>query len=287
MLDILARKGHVVMPRIKISAEEPPKFSFVEVGQNKATTFTGLCAKHDRLLFSAVERQPIDLSSTEHLFLLAYRAVLKEAHATRKSALDIQCIFQEGAGKGLWPGNEPTPAGMLAVEQMMSAHMVDDVKRQFDEAFLKQDWERVRHKIALLEVEPNLAVNAMFSTGVYSEILQAPAFVTLNVFPARPKLAVIFSYLHENHPQAFEALGHVWELSGYCQQYELSKLILGKCENLVLSPRLYEAFTAQQKAAILQYFERNTFGASFETEDGNLLLFKPLPFGGPKIAGAD
>lgn len=73
------------------------------MGRNNATTFTGLCADHDADLFRPIDTNEIDLSSDEHLFLLSYRAVLKEAYMTRKSAIDTQLTYQRGIEGGLLP----------------------------------------------------------------------------------------------------------------------------------------------------------------------------------------
>jgi hypothetical protein len=109
VLDALSRSGHVVMPRLRTSFDQPPQFVFREVGRNKATTFTGLCGEHGYALFEPIEAHPIDLGKKNHLFLLAYRAVLKEAHAARKSAIDLQLSYQKGIEKGLFPKDEPSP----------------------------------------------------------------------------------------------------------------------------------------------------------------------------------
>ena len=113
ILDLLCRDGHVIMPKLDLSPDKPPECVFQPVGRNLATTFTGLCRNHDRELFKPIEAKPIQTSNLQHLFLLAYRAVLKESHDSRKAAIGLQLSFQEGIERGIIPREQPSPGGCL------------------------------------------------------------------------------------------------------------------------------------------------------------------------------
>ena len=276
VLDLLCRDGHVMMPRLKLVAGRPPEFVFQLTGRNRATTFTGLCKNHDRKLFRMIETNPPQLSDPQHLFLLSYRAVLMETHASRKSAIDVQMSYQKGVETGIFPKEEPSPPGMLACELLGGAFQVDCVRQMFNMAYLSGAWNAVLHQAFCIESRPALAVNSMFSTGRYSELLNAPAFVTLNVFPVtKNRTAVIFSYIAEQKSEAEEAFGYIWSSKGQDQQYELSKLILRKVQNLAIAPDFFNTFTKQRKETVRQYFMRNIAGHSFELKDPGLLLFWP------------
>lgn len=276
VLESLCRNGHVVMPKLQVTLSKPPRYVFCEVGRNKATTFTGLCSHHDRELFLPIEINNIDLSNLHHLFLLSYRAVLKEAHASRKSAFDTQSNYLLGTERGLYPKDEPSAPGILAVEQIMSAYMVEETKIEFEKAFITNNWALVGHEVLEIDAAPGIAVNSMFSTDLWSEELDGPAFVTLNVFPSNGKTAVVFSYLQQNRSQTHQAFIHILNAEGHYRQYELSKLILRKCENLVISPYLYDQFSVKQKSAIANYFNRNVAGHSYDVEDHQLFIFTPI-----------
>ena len=276
VLDLLCRDGHVLMPRLKVAADRPPEFVFQPTGRNLATTFTGLCKNHDRELFRAIETKPVQLSDPQHRFLLAYRAVLMEAHASRKSMIDLQLSYQKGVEKGIYPKDEPSRPGMLAVEMAVDAFQVERVKRIFDKAYLSGDWDVVMHHVNCIDSRPALAVNSMFSTELYSEFLGWAAFVTLNVFPiTNDRTAVVFSFIAEQRSEAEEAFGYIWSSGDGYQQYELSKLILKKIQNLAISPDFYGTFTEQRKETVRQYFMRNMPGHSFDLEDPDLFLFWP------------
>jgi hypothetical protein len=276
VLDLLCETGKVVMPKLEVGFEQPPNIVFRKIGRKNATTFTGLCGKHDHAMFKPIETSPIDINKAEHLFLLAYRAVLKETHSVRKAAVDLQLSYLKGTERGLFPKDELSTPGMLAVEQMMAAYLVESEKVEMDAAYLTRTWDRVSHEVAEIAGRPTIAVNSMFTTGIYSEITDAPAFVMLNVFPRNETTVVVFSYLKEHRLQAHQAFGHIWAASGHYNYYLLSKLILMKCENLVMSPSFYESLPEQQIEVIAYFFMRNSCGHTFDYDDPRLFLFEPV-----------
>jgi hypothetical protein len=79
VLELIQTDGHVLMPDLRL-VDGQPKVEFVKVGRNDASTFTGLCSKHDTELFKAIDTEPLDLDDSEHLRQLAYRAVMREFH---------------------------------------------------------------------------------------------------------------------------------------------------------------------------------------------------------------
>src|SRR5689334_21911734 len=58
-LDRIAENGHVTMVRHDVD-QDGVHLSFREMGRNKATTFTGLCAEHDKQLFLPIDNAEID-----------------------------------------------------------------------------------------------------------------------------------------------------------------------------------------------------------------------------------
>ncbi len=278
ILDRLAEDGHVISPRIQIAfSNEPPNYAFEHIGRNKATTFTGLCSEHDTQLFKPIDTRPIDIKSAEHLFLLAYRSVLKEAHATRKAVVDTQGLYKLGAKHDLYSLDGPSEPGMLAVEQMISAYLVEETKRHFDAAYLSANWSALRHSVLSLESQPCLAVSSMLSTDLYSTYVDGPAYVALNVFPHDDHTVAVFSCLAQDSILMAERFSALFSASGPYQLYELSKLILRRCENLVIAPKHYESFSSQQRQAIEEYFRRNTGGHEFNVENPEIFLFGAVP----------
>ena len=69
-------------------------FSLRKIGINDASTFTGFCAEHDKLLFSRIEDEDI-IPDLEQIFLLSYRGLCREIYAKgnqRNTGLK-QCVL--------------------------------------------------------------------------------------------------------------------------------------------------------------------------------------------------
>ena len=130
VLDLLVSEGHVIMLRPKFHPDYFD-FQFQKVGRNQASTFTGLCAKHDSSIFYSLDTQLFDLNNPEHLFLLAYRSVTRELHAICEGAVRLQGSYQLRVEKGLDPSDAPSPAGMIATEQLFKSWQNGDTDTCF------------------------------------------------------------------------------------------------------------------------------------------------------------
>ena len=275
VLKLLSTQGHVITPRFNLTSANRPQMVFKPVGRNLATTFTGLCGKHDHKLFAPIETCAIRISDQMHLFLLAYRAVLKELHASRKSFIDTTLTFQKAVANKIYPQDEPSPLGEQDLEQFFAFHQVNEVKSRLDAAYLASDWNVLDHRVIIANTEPTIAVNSIFSTNQYSERLDGPVFVMLNVFPITDiDTAIIFSSLACDMRHAEVELRPIWSSTGYYQLYQISKLILKKCGNLVLSPDYYNSISSDIQDIILEYFTRNYAHSSYDIDCPGLYLFK-------------
>ena len=278
ILDRLCHNGHVVMPQVKLDQKTGLNVEFQPVGRNIATTFTGLCAKHDRELFSPIESHSTNLTDRQHLFLLAYRAVLKEAYDSIKAMVDTHLVFSRGVASGIWPRDVPSGAGIHDLGMKMLAYQTSLVRDFFGKAYRNSDWDAVDHKVFYCQSRPAVAVNSMFTTDLPSNVTDTAAYTMLNIFPEDCRTtAVIFSFLSEDRNQVEAAFGDIWSHSErYYQQYQLSKLILKNAGNFVLSPELYEKFEQKKIDAIRTYFFRNIGHSSYHMEDPSLFLFSPI-----------
>lgn len=274
MLELLQEEGHVITPKLDVSLHGGPRTSFERVGRNQATTFHGLCAEHDTAIFAPIENVAIDLDSEEHKFLLSYRAVIKEAHATSKAARDTQVGYQTGVESGLFPAESCAP-GMLAVEHMSLAYMTHMHKVNYDAIYKSRRWDGLEHYVRDLGVPASLAVNSLLSTGHYSTHTDSLAYATLNVFPHNGTTMLVCSYLADHRRQFNRSFKRFIESGDPLRK--LSYLVLKRCENFVLVPSLFAAFTTEQKEECLRFFERNIGGQEYEPEnEGLIYLFAPV-----------
>jgi hypothetical protein len=273
-LGLLEREGHVVAigRRYEVAG---PRVVFDDVGRNTATTFAGLCSAHDTQLFREIETRPINVQSSEHLFLLAYRAVLRELHAACAAASMIQSSYIERLHAGVEPRNQPTPLAVYATQRMAASYETYLYKSKFDEAFLNGNFQALEHDVLNFQVPPSIAAAALFGlngTPVGDDI----ARVCLTVLPVTPEETVaVFSYLRRDATSARAEMNRVLNARGAHQAYELSRVLLNYCENFVIAPAAFDEWTQEKRGAILSLFTRTIFEVDFDVESEHLLLLTP------------
>lgn len=274
ILGQLQEDGHVCAPQMKL-AFEAPRLEFGLLGRNLATTFHGLCNEHDTEIFRPIETSPLDLANEEHLFLLSYRATLKETHATAKSAVDTQAGYVAGVDEGLFPKEECAP-GMLAVEHMALAYMTHMHKLRYDQIHVAKSFADLRHFVFDLESDPTMAVCALLSTGKYCDETDSLAYATFNLFPYQGTTYLVVSCL-QPHEAALRRTFLKFLRSGDIRECA-SYIVLKRCENFVLKPSAFDSLTDEQKDECQRFYYRNMGPMSYEPRDRSLVnVFRVKP----------
>jgi len=273
VLELIAENGHVIMPELSHNSSGRPLLEFKLVGRNYASTFLGLCSKHDTEIFRPIEQNELEFSKPEHTFLLAYRSVFKEAHACFESACKIRSGYIQRVESGLSPRDKPDKAGLQAIAWLCNASDMYLYKRKYDEAYLSRDFTRVSHvTIKIDDVSPSIAASALFSL----DDIDRPddvARIALNIFPYKGNIMVLFSFLKEEASYAYQYIRRITDSSGYFQKYLISKMILQHCMNFVISPQFYNQMTKEQKRAIETFFVETIFINKHDFENKHLYLF--------------
>jgi len=261
------------MPCQSHSSDGLPQISFKNVGRNNASTFTGLCSKHDNEIFRPIENEGIDFKNSHHLFLISYRSILREFHAVIQAACRMQVGYKSRVNVGLSPGDRPDAAGLTAVAWLCNAYDCYLYKKKFDEAFMANNFLRVEHDhIEYTNSPPTIAVSALFSLDDI-EWPDDVAKVALNVFPFDGSMHILFSYLKEERLYAQQYLKDILNSSGDYQRYLISKLILQHCENFTIAPAYWENLSEQRRESIVNFFFATLEKNLPSYEDNNLFLF--------------
>lgn len=274
ILDLLVRDGHVKALRKKIQTDAGPVIAFDDLGRNQATTFTGFCASHDHSIFQAIDTQAFRSEDSEHLFLVAYRAVSKELHALMEAVVKIQAGYEDRVRLGIDSGDVPTPVGLLAIEYVMRSYSVYTYKATFDRALVSKRYGELLHDVIhISHDEAGLAVCSFFSIDGLSNRGDYVC-AALNVLPQnRHESVVVFSYLPSDQELVRPFLDRLLTSDGHCQKYLISRLILNNCENFVVSPSTYDRWSHEKKTAITDYFVKTIFEGKLEEENEYLYLF--------------
>ena len=274
ILENLIDNGHVITFKARIDKNKGPQIDLGLVGRDKATTFTGLCSVHDQELFAAIDNEEISLDNKQHLFLLAYRSVHRELHATMEAASKIQSAYLQLLELGLDPADQPSEAGMTAVGKMVIAWQTWKYKTDFDEVFLKENYDLICHDTFTINLpRPTIAVSALFSMDDFvleDDVLR----VVLNVIPVTENHThIIFSYRKQDTDIARVALDRVLNTLGTYQLYEISRLILNNCENFVLNPKYVDDWSEAKRETIRKYFVATILKGDMEFQSSDLYLF--------------
>lgn len=274
VIDLLATDNHVRVIRPKFSSAGP-ELDFELIGRNKAATFTGLCNKHDTQLFLPLDTRALDTTNREQLFLLAYRSVTRELHAVMEGASKIQSTYQSRVERGIDPKDEISPAGAVATQHLLIAFFTYQYRAEhFDKPLLEARFDEIEHDIIMLNNQPPvLAVSSLFSLDEV-EVGDDVARVVLNVMPmSQQKTAVIFSYTRADHKPARAYFDRVFTAQGEYQKFELSRLILGRMENFLISPRHFDTWSSEKIEHIKKAFAGTMFNRDEVPEHPDMMLF--------------
>jgi hypothetical protein len=274
VLDLLAVENHVYAPEVTMDSERGPQVSIARVGRNDATTFTGLCAEHDARFFAAIDKAPLDVASDEHRFLLAWRAAFFESHATGVVVQQTQAAYQKRVEFGLDPSDEPSPAGLHAVSAMCNAWQVYRWRVDLDLAYHEARLPLLCHESLVLDVRaPTVAAAGLFSVGTRRNPNDLRC-VTLNILPlSRTRTWVLFSFKPGDRREARKALRRVLDAPAHNLKYQVSRLLLQRCQNFVLSPAFAEMWSPERKRSVVSFFERTLWETECAFDSPDLQLF--------------
>lgn len=275
VLELIQTDGHVLMPDFRLVNGEP-KLEFVKVGRNDASTFAGLCSKHDTELFKSIDTEPLDVDNCKHLLQLAYRSVMRELHTHLLNSEKTWAIHESfcKAG-GLDPAEVATAASILSLNHVRKGFEVRNYrKKHFDVPLSEGKTADLRHLIITMDGQaPVLAASALFSIDFTTDgDIIGP---TLNVVPlSKNKSVAVISCPTWQKAEVMRALAGVFDADETTLKYELAKLIIQRVENFALSPAHYEKWPSDKKARVLREFEA-TLGEPKEIashEDLNIFL---------------
>jgi hypothetical protein len=237
VIDFLEDKGHVIAFAPHFS-QAGPDIRFRRIGRNAASTFPGFCRQHDDEIFVSLDKKPFDTADQEQLFLLTYRGVSRELHATMDAVSKIQGMYKVHVDQGIDSADEQSPAGMKAVEQMLFSWTVWKYRNKFyDEPLLARDFTGTVHDVITFQNQrPVLAVSSFISVGdVQFGDADFPG-VAVNVLPVISDTTVaIFSYARPIAGKVRSSLDRILAATGPHQKYELSKLIISRMSNFILT----------------------------------------------------
>lgn len=275
ILNLLSDNNHVIMPQMNPgSPDTPPSLEFKKISRHKATIFTGLCKKHDNELFYPIDNNLIDVTNSEHLFLIAYRSLLRSYHVECETALKYQITLNKLMEEKRVSEKCYSPPMVMATEQIMVAYAFYEYKLLWDAAYLKKDWSSFSHKVIDLGLcRPTIAASSLFQTKKQSNDTDILSYIGINVFPQDGKYWVVYSYLQNDHADAISEIDRILQAVGYYQKYQISKQLLQHVENFVLAPHFYNGFSSEKTTAMQDYFTKTMLDPDYDSDSEHFYLF--------------
>jgi hypothetical protein len=274
-LGLLVSDGHVIGPTRRVETEKGLLVGFGKIGRNEATTFTGLCAEHDKSIFVPIDTKELSITDAEQLFLLAYRAVIQRLHTTMQGAVKVQSVYLKRVELGLSPTDQASVDAMMALQRMIISWKTFRYRINFDQSYFERSFDLLTHDVFVLEHQkPTLAVCNLFSLNKIQTDDGDVIRVILNIIPrSNHETVVVFSYTNRDAKTARDSLGRVLNSDGEYQRYEISRLILKHCENFVISPVYFQSWTNRKRDIIRDCFAQTILEKDLEFEDADLMLF--------------
>jgi hypothetical protein len=247
VMDLLQKDNHVLMPRPKLSAKKELTIELALVGRNNASTFTGLCSRHDNELFKLIDTEALDVGNDKQLDQLALRASMREMHTCLEQGFRMQAAHIENVKTGVTKEGSPDGPGVAAI------------------IFMKKAWHVFRYQGKHFEREPSLAHQIIELDNQAPTIAAASLFSVahdkagnivgpmLSVLPlSATKTVSVVSYPKSQEAEIKKALPKLFDDSD--KKKALSELILQRVENFALAPATYDSWTVEKKKAVLKYF---------------------------------
>ncbi|MEG4586211.1 hypothetical protein QUA54_13485 [Microcoleus sp. MOSTC5] len=274
ILDQLASNNHVVMAVPTQNLNTGPEIEFQQVGRNLATTFTGLCQKHDSELFRPIDINEFDVSNQQQKFLIAYRSVLRELHTRIKAAIDLQTPYQKIVELGKCDPNN-RDISELVTNTLANACDFYLYKQEYDKIYNTNSFTKIEHKCIRIERNCPLAVSSLFDPikSIIGRKRLKPKLIVLNVFPQKQDTIILLSYLRDHQEDLRPYANEIINASVEDQLYLLSKTILRYCENFVISPQHFNLFSQEKIDTIKNFYLATLTLIDLDHNDKNLMLF--------------
>ena len=271
---LLEQDNHVLAWQPRFS-QAGPDVALRRIGRNDASTFAGFCNQHDTELFRPLDTRSLDGADREQLFLLAYRGITCELHAIVTGVVQLQSLYTARVERGVDSADSSSPAGQKAVEQMLLSWATWRYRHSYyDEPLLRRSFDGVEHDVLDLNNQAPCLAASSFITVKDVPPNEKLAGVAINILPVSvTRTVAAFSYAKKDQGSVHAALDRILGSTGDTQKYELSKLVLSRISNVLISPRHFDQWGEEKKKKIADAFVRTVESQQDVGEDADFMLF--------------
>jgi hypothetical protein len=271
---LLEQDNHVLAWQPRFS-QAGPDVALRRIGRNDASTFAGFCNQHDTELFRPLDTKALDAADREQLFLLAYRGITCELHAIMTGAVQLQSLYTARVERGADSPDSSSPTGQKALEQMRLSRATWRYRHSYyDEPLLRRSFDGVEHDVLDLNDQAPCLAASSFITVKDVPINEELVGIAINILPvSETRTVAAFSYAKKDQGSVRAALDRILGSTGDTQRYELSKLVLSRISNVLISPRHFDQWSEERKKKIADAFVRTVESQQDVGEDADFMLF--------------
>lgn len=256
--------NHVLMFKTKYTHKVRPSALIKKVGVNDATTFPGLCKKHDETLFADIEKKAIDLNNPYHNFLVAYRAILNENYSKIHSYENMKNIFESYSKAGNTDEFTITILTLYAYSFYCGMFYTNKVKKLLDVSLLKKQYNtELVFGARSLSFSLPLFLSSVFTPTYdferktindFRDYKIIPNYFFLSILPSKSETLIFYSVLKRQENNFGNLFYQLNSSSNNDFLVFLSELIIRYTENFVFSPEYWDRFPENKKQNIIKYF---------------------------------
>lgn len=258
ILDMLQSKGHLIMLGMGLK-NGGLEGGFRSVSRNQATTFLGLCSKHDSEIFARLDKGDLDPNDREVSFLLSWRSITHELHQNIEAGGKTQTLYAERIEAGLDSKDSPSPAGIEALSWMMTAFSTHEYREKYwNPVFQSQDYHVLRFKTYTLpKTGAALAASSLFSLEQQNREGE-PVRATLNIWPTNEGSTIVqFGYTRPDTPVMAKFIRSLEGRKGQVDSQKLSAAVIMYVGNFVVAPSRFVAWPREKREMIEEGFFKN------------------------------
>lgn len=264
---------------------------FEKIGINKASTFKGFCAKHDKLLFSCFEDKPF-IGTLEQCTALTYRSIAKEIYA-KENAVEVAQFMRKNADRGLplilqlekqkkiYPyklGSEMALSELYKIKSNLDAELSNNSNDSYN--FLVIESASPLPIVVSSITNPTHDFKDEYLQNL-ANLEEAAEQLVFNAFTSNDKGFVVFSWL-KKAKVIDRFINSLLEIDKKDMFSCLVKFFFSSAENTFISPDWWNTLDTEQQQKIEVLFE---IGSNYIEEERpkNALADNSIMFTGWKV----
>lgn len=268
----IARDGHVLTTfRGAVSYQNEFKIEPKKIGIQKASTFTGFCAHHDKNLFQPIEDSEFTVSEI-NCFLVAYRAISRELFVKERSSGTFDLLKDLDKGKTLVQQKKiQAEHKRLSTNNDLTINDLTFIKGKLDQMLIKSDFSNLQHIVFTLSEPPRVMTSAAVGPtfdfqGKKIQIISQnsndiPSYLIINSFSSKGVGYICMSWIEEHSSvgkKFYDSLQKTRSVGG-----SLLAFIFTNIENNYLSEDWWRSLDSDQKSYLINLYSQGVMLPTF------------------------